>query len=44
MAAKKPLKMGIIPLQELDIVPVLAGTEAGEGFTRAVLPPKEICS
>jgi hypothetical protein len=44
MAAKKPLKMGIIPLQELDIVPVLAGTEAGEGFTRAVPPPKEICS
>jgi hypothetical protein len=44
MAAKKLLKVGIIPLQELDIVPVLAGTEAGEGFTRAVPPPEEVCS
>jgi hypothetical protein len=44
MAAKKPLKMGIIPLQELDIVLVLAGTEAGEGFTKAVPPLEEVCS
>jgi hypothetical protein len=44
MAAKKFLKMGIIPLQELNIVPVKTGTEAREGFTRAVPPPEEVCS
>jgi hypothetical protein len=44
MAAKKLLKMGIIPLQELDIVPVLTGTEAGEGFIRAVPPPEKVYS
>jgi hypothetical protein len=44
MAAKKLLKMGIIPLQELDIVLVLTSTKAGEGFTRAVLLLEKVCS
>jgi hypothetical protein len=44
MVAKRLLEMGTVPLQELNIVPVLAGTEVGEGFTRAVPPPEEVCS
>jgi hypothetical protein len=44
MAAKRLLEMGTVPLQELDIVPVLASTEAREGFTRAVPPLEEVCS
>jgi len=44
MAAKRLLEMRMIPPQELDVIPVLTGTEAGEGFTRAVPPPEEVCS
>jgi len=44
MAAKKLLKMGIIPFQKLNIVPVLTSTEAGEGFTKAVPLLEKVCS
>ena len=44
MATKRLLKMGIIPLQELNIVLVLTSTEAREGFARAVPPPEKVCS
>jgi hypothetical protein len=34
--------VGIIPLQDLDIVLVLACAEAGKGLPRAVLVPEEV--
>jgi hypothetical protein len=44
MAAERLLEMGPVPLQELNVVPVLTRTEAGEGFARAVPPPEKVCS
>jgi hypothetical protein len=44
MAAERLLEMGTVPPQELDVIPVLTRTEAGEGFTRAVPPPEKVCS
>jgi hypothetical protein len=44
MAAKKLLEMGIIPLQELNIILVLTSIEAREGFTRVVLLLEEVYS
>jgi hypothetical protein len=43
MAVKLLFNVGIIPLQELDLVPVLASTEAREGLVRTVPPPEKVC-
>jgi hypothetical protein len=44
MAVELLFKVGIIPLQELNFILVLASTEAREGLVRTVPLLEKVCS